>query len=85
MIRHDSDLRGRTHEELDGLLTEGIQKVKPDMPVSFTWCECEATERAIREGKPGSLIVVLIENFKEVSQTIQKLLEEEKQSLRKAG
>ena len=84
IIKHDSDLRGRTHEDLDRLLTAGIQNVYKNMPVAYAWCECEATEKAIREGRPGSLIVVLVENFSAVEKTVQKYLHEEKQNLRKA-
>jgi cyanophycin synthetase len=84
IIKHDSDLRGRTHEEIDQLLTAGIQKIYNNMPVTYTRNECDATEKAIRESRPGSLIVVLVENFHEVEKTVQNLLREEKEILRKA-
>jgi cyanophycin synthetase len=73
IIRHDADLRGRTHEELDRLLTDGIQRVDKTKPISYHWDECEAVESAIYNSKPGSLIVVLIENFREVTDCIKRL------------
>jgi cyanophycin synthetase len=81
IIRHDDDLRGRTHEEIDRLLTAGIVKVDRNKPVSYVWCECDAVEKAINERRPKSLIVVLIENFKAVTECIQKHQQIEKDNL----
>lgn len=78
IIRHDNDLRGRTHEEIDRLLTEGIRKVDPNKPLSYMRCECEAVESAIRNRKPNSLIVVLIEDFKAVTSCVKRLQQEER-------
>jgi cyanophycin synthetase len=88
IIRHDEDLRGRTHEELDELLTEGVRKVDPHKPISYVWCECEAVENAYRNRKPFSLIVVLIENITQVTACIQGFQAEEKEQqafMNKAG
>jgi cyanophycin synthetase len=88
IIRHDEDLRGRTHEELDELLTEGVRKVDQHKPISYVWCECEAVENAYRNRKPYSLIVVLIENIAQVSECIKgfQIGEKEQQAyLNKAG
>lgn len=87
MIRHDDDMRGRTYEELDRLLTTGILKVNPAIPVSYCGHECEAMEKALEEHKPKSLIVVLIENVQAVTECIlkhQQIDREELMSLRKA-
>jgi len=81
IIRHDEDLRGRTHEELDRLLTEGIRRVDRNKPVTYNWNECAAVEVAIRQRRPQSLIVVLIEDFKSVTQCIQRMQAEEKASM----
>jgi cyanophycin synthetase len=72
IIRHDDDLRGRTHEELDRLLTVGVHKVDARKPITYFHCECEAVNYAVEQAKPNSLIVVLIENFKAVTACIQK-------------
>jgi cyanophycin synthetase len=73
IIRHDADLRGRTHEELDSLLTTGIKRVAPNKPVSYFWNECAAVEAAIVNRHPKSLIVVLIEDFRSVLACVEKL------------
>jgi cyanophycin synthetase len=88
IIRHDDDLRGRTHEELDELLTKGIRKVDQHKPITYVWCECEAVENAYRQRKPMSLIVVLIENIAQVTQCINRFQAEEKEQqayMNKAG
>lgn len=72
IIRHDGDLRGRTHEEMDQLLTRGIKSVDPDKPLQFIWGECDAAEFAILHRKPNSLIVVLVEDYKAVTQCVVK-------------
>jgi len=87
IIRHDDDMRGRTYEELDRLLTTGIRRVNPDVPISYFGHECEAVERALELRKPKSLIVVLIDNVQAVTECImryQQIDQEELMSLRKA-
>jgi len=87
IIRHDKDMRGRTHEELDRLLTTGIRKVQPDLQISYFGDECEAVERALELRKPKSLLVILIENIDAVIECIrrhQQMESEEMVSLRRA-
>jgi cyanophycin synthetase len=88
IIRHDKDLRGRTHEEMDRLLTTGIRRVDASKPVSYCWCECAAVENAISNRKPQSLIVVLIEDFASVQACVKRCQEQEQLgmvSFKKAG
>jgi cyanophycin synthetase len=77
IIRHDKDLRGRTHEEMDRLLTEGIRRVDTSKPISYCWSECEAVENAISNRKPQSLIVVLIEDLASVLECVKRCQEQE--------
>ena len=84
IIRHDDDLRGRTHEEMDRLLTEGIRKVDATKPLTYCWCECEAVDQAILNARPGSLIVVLIDNIKKVAECIRRHQELRMTQLKKA-
>ena len=72
IIRHDEDLRGRTHEEMDELLMRGIKSVDPAKPLKFIWGECDAAEFAIQHRKPNSLIVVLVEDYSAVTQCVLK-------------
>ncbi|MGN6399745.1 MAG: Mur ligase family protein, partial [Flavisolibacter sp.] len=78
VIRHDKDLRGRTHEEMDRLLTIGIRRVDASKPVSYCWCECAAVENAINHRRPHSLIVVLIEDFASVLECVKRCQEQER-------
>lgn len=87
IIRHDDDMRGRTYEELDMLLTTGIKKVNPAIPIAYYGHECEAVERAMLIRKPKSIIVVLIDNVQAVTECIlkhQNIDQEELMSLRRA-
>jgi cyanophycin synthetase len=87
IIRHDDDLRGRSPEELDTLLTSGVKKIDGNKPISYVWSECEAAENAINARKNKSLIVILIDHVKEVTECIrkhQKLEQEEMMSMRRA-
>jgi cyanophycin synthetase len=87
IIRHDDDMRGRSYEELDKLLTTGIHRVTPEIPISYFGHECEAVERALELRKPKSLIVVLIDNVQAVTECIlkhQQMDQETLQSLRRA-
>jgi len=84
IIRHDEDLRGRTHEELDTLLTNGVRKVNPNIPVSYFWCECESVDYAIRTAKPDTLIVVLTDNILKVTSCIREHQEKRVNWLKKA-
>jgi cyanophycin synthetase len=81
IIRHDDDLRGRTHEDLDRLLTIGVRRVDPDKPLSYYWCECEAVENAIKNRKPRSLIVVLVEDFKTVAECVKRHQQEDQSKM----
>ncbi|WP_121356019.1 cyanophycin synthetase [Flavisolibacter nicotianae] len=87
IIRHDSDMRGRSHEELEGLLTTGIRRVDPAIPISCFGQECEALEKAMALCKPRSLLVVLVENVQAMTAFLlrmQKDHQKELMSLQKA-
>ncbi len=77
IIRHDDDMRGRTYEDVDGLLRKGILKVDAVKAISYYGDECEAIEKAIRNGKPGSVIVLLIDKVARATGCIAKLQQEE--------
>lgn len=78
IIRHDDDMRGRTYEEVNKLLLAGIHKVDAAKPISYYGHECEAVEQALLKGKPGSVIVLLIDKVARVTECILKLQQEEK-------
>jgi cyanophycin synthetase len=86
IIRHDDDMRGRTWEEVDQLLTTGIRRVAPNVPVSYFGHECEAVEKALQIRKPKSLMVVLVDNVQAVTKCLlrhQQIDEQELVSLKR--
>ena len=60
IIRQDKSLRGRTAEEIVGLLVEGINATKTkEIPITIINNEQEAILHAYKTAKPGSLITVM--------------------------
>ncbi len=87
IIRHDTDMRGRTWDEVDRLLTTGIRRVNADLPVAYFGHECEAVEKALQFRKLKSLLVVLVDNVEAVTECLlnyQQLDERELSNLRRA-
>jgi cyanophycin synthetase len=70
IIRHDDDMRGRSVEEVEDLLTNGLVKIKPNIPIIYSMAECEAVDYAIKHATPNSVIVVLTEKIKKVTECI---------------
>jgi cyanophycin synthetase len=70
IIRHDDDMRGRTVEEVENLITRGIVNVNPDIPITYSLAECESVDYAIEHAVPNSVIVVLTDNIKKVTERI---------------
>ncbi len=58
IIRQDKNLRGKTEEELIGMLTKGIKEHDPNKEIKIFKSEKEAISFAIENAKPGSLIVM---------------------------
>jgi cyanophycin synthetase len=70
IIRHDDDMRGRSIEEVEDLLTKGLVKIKPNIPIIYSMAECEAVDYAIDHASPNCVIVVLTEKIKKVTECI---------------
>jgi cyanophycin synthetase len=81
IIRYDNDMRGRSYEELNQLLTTGIHRVNRELPISYYGHECEAVEKALKLRKPNSLIVVLIDNVQAVTDCIMRHQQVDQQTL----
>ncbi|HVF80490.1 MAG TPA: cyanophycin synthetase, partial [Flavisolibacter sp.] len=79
IIRHDDDMRGRTYEDVDRLLSIGIHRIDADKPIAYYGSECEAVEQVLNEGKPGSIIVLLIDNVTNVTQCIARYKKREQE------
>lgn len=59
IIRCDKNLRGRTAEEIIGLLQEGINKVNPDVPTMTIANENEALEYIYANPQQGALYTIM--------------------------
>jgi cyanophycin synthetase len=59
IIRCDKNLRGRTAEEIIGLLKEGINKVNPDVPTLVIANENEALEHIYANPQQGALYTIM--------------------------
>lgn len=81
IIRQDKNLRGRTEEELIGLLEEGIKSVSTDKKVMIIPSEEEAITYAVRNAKPGSLIVLCSDVVPNALDLVMKFKEEEANEL----
>jgi cyanophycin synthetase len=84
IIRHDQDMRGRTVEEVENLLTKGIVKINANIPLTYSLAECESVDYAIEHATEKTLIVVLTDDIESVSACIQKHQQKAKVQLLKA-
>jgi cyanophycin synthetase len=62
IIRHDSDLRGRTMEDLTNLLMQGIRQVKGETLVKTFTSEMDSLVHALNYAIKDSLVVILVED-----------------------
>jgi cyanophycin synthetase len=77
VIRLDEDLRGRTAEEIFGLVTEGIRKVDAKKKITLEVNECEAVEHAINNAVSGTFITVLTDDIASVISCVTRLQQHE--------
>ncbi len=77
IIRCDKNLRGRTAEEIIGLLKDGIARVNPNMPVMVIPNENEALEYIYAHGRPGALYTVMCDVVSGALDKLQELKERE--------
>jgi cyanophycin synthetase len=77
VIRQDSELRGRTPQDMIDLLKQGIQKVDKKKPVSVVLNEQEAIISTIKNAKKGAFIVVIGDAITEAIKLIRELKEKE--------
>jgi cyanophycin synthetase len=78
IIRCDKNLRGRTAEEIVGLLVEGINESKvKDIPIEIIYNEKDAIMHAYDTAKSGSLITIMCDVVSEALDLIKSLKEKE--------
>jgi cyanophycin synthetase len=81
IIRQDKHLRGKTEEELIGMLMKGIKDYDPDKKVTVFKSEEEAITHAIKNAKPGSLVTMCSDVVPDALKLVQKFKEEEADDL----
>jgi cyanophycin synthetase len=81
IIRQDKNLRGKTEDELIGMLDAGIKKKDPNKKTTIIPNEKEAATFAIKNAKKGSLIVICSDVIPDALELVQKLKEEEANKL----
>ena len=81
IIRCDKNLRGRTPEDIIGLLREGIEKVNPALPVITIPNEDEALDYAYANTPTGSLVTIMCDVVARALDKIRELKEREDQQL----
>jgi cyanophycin synthetase len=72
IIRHDIDLRGRTAEEIDKLICEGIRKVSPDKKITIITNELQAVEIVVQQAVENAVIVIFADDIKAVVTQVQQ-------------
>ncbi len=82
IIRCDKNLRGRTPDEIIGLLKEGIERVNPTLPVMTIPNEDQALDYIYENPKQGALYTIMCDVVARALDKIKELKEkEEKQPL----
>lgn len=86
IIRCDKNLRGRTADEIIGLLKEGIDKVNPNIPTVIIANENEALEYIYANPRHGALYTIMCDVVAGALDKIRELKErEEKEPAAVAG
>ena len=78
IIREDSDLRGRTSQNMQELILAGINEARTkDIPITTVLKESEAIQFAHDHAKPGSLITIMCDNVAASLELVKSLKEKE--------
>jgi len=79
IIRCDKNLRGRTADEIIGLLKEGIDSVNPNIPTNVIPNEDKALDYIYENAKPGALYTIMCDVVARVLDKIKELKQREEQ------
>ncbi len=77
VIRFDLDLRGRTMDQILGLLLEGIRRVDAHKPVRVFSTEEEALILTVKDAQSGWLVVDCTDKVADALALVARLLEED--------
>ncbi len=81
IIRQDKNLRGKTEQELIGLMENGIKEANPKAKIVIIPNESEAITHAIKNAKKGSLITMCSDVVPDALDLVMKFKEEEANKL----
>ncbi|WP_419700201.1 cyanophycin synthetase [Mucilaginibacter sp. NFX135] len=81
ILRQEKHLRGRTAENIIGLLREGIESVDANKPVEVVPKEVDAIKHAMSLAKPGTFITALSDVIDNAIETVQNYQEQERNGL----
>lgn len=79
VIRQDKNLRGRTEEEIIGLLIEGIKSVDPNKKHLVITKESEAIEYAVKNAPKDAFITICSDVIPDALEQVMKLKEAEQE------
>ena len=77
VIRQDKNLRGRSSEEIIGLMMQGIKDVGGNKKTTIIPSEPEAIDYVIREGQKGAFITICSDVVPDVLEMIMRHKEQE--------
>ena len=77
IIRQDNNLRGKTEEEIEQMVIDGIRSVDPHKKITIISSEKEAITFAIDDVKKGGLIVLCSDNVQDALNLVSQYKEEE--------
>ncbi len=81
IIRCDKNLRGRTADEIIGLLKEGIESVNPNLPITIIANENEALEHIYANPTHGALYTIMCDVVAGALDKIRELKEREEKAV----
>lgn len=81
IIRQEKHLRGRTEEEIIGLILEGIRETNKDITYEIIPKEIEAIKHAINNAQDGTFITALSDVVTNAIEIVQSYLDKENESI----
>lgn len=81
IIRQEKHLRGRTEDEIIGLILEGIQESNANITYEIIPKEIEAIKHAINSAKDGTFITALSDVVTNAIEIVQSYLDKENESI----
>ncbi|WP_375417750.1 cyanophycin synthetase [uncultured Hymenobacter sp.] len=75
ILRQNYDLRGKSEEFLQEIMTRGLRLDKPDLPVTYIADEMDAVDYVLQQAPDGAVVTLLTED---ISATLKRLDDFEK-------